>query len=383
MRTPRPHLPAIILAGVFVAVAAARIGLIPETWGRPFEQTLLAAADLQSRLVPAADGSARRVARLDDGSQLLGRFAARGRLNAHSDSYRSARALLPERFADYESKRFIVLSDGHPRWSRRQAELLDRTYHQFHRFTRQTGLKPRPLRHKLVCVLFEQHEDYQRFARTHDGVTADWISGYYSPMNDRIVFYNIETNPAFADTLGSRTSMQGSHLASNRIANDFTKAATATTVHEAIHQLAFHTRVQSPHIQNPLWISEGLATAFETDKTNKTFGPDHDYAPRRKQFVTLLNDDQLIPLRTLVGYTQMPNNDDDTITVVYHQSYALVTWLSRQRRAQLREFFTALANETPGRPSSRRHLQIFENSFGDVETLERVWMRSERNRGKK
>lgn len=348
----------VTLTALLAGLSAAGLRTVPSSWARPLEDAI----NLYS------DGSGEPTTPL----------GTRGKLNRDSQTYRSARRLLPDRFKDFESKRFVVISDANPRWTRRQAELLDRTYHQFNRFTRRLGLKPGPLRHKLVCVLFEEHEDYQRFARSYDGVTAEWISGYYSPANDRIVFYNIETNPAYIDIVQASTAGDALPFA-GRIADDYAKAATATTVHEAVHQLAFHTRIQSPHIQNPLWISEGLATAFETDRTNHAFGPDHDYGPRRERFESLLEDDVLMPLRELVTLTEMPNDDDETIAVVYHESYALVTWVARYRRKELQQFLISLAEETPGRPTAARHLQLFEQSFGDVDRLERIWLRSERD----
>ena len=78
------------------------------------------------------------------------------------------------------------------------------------------------------------------------------------------------------------------------------------------------------------------ATAAETDRPNMSFGPDHEYDLREKQFTELLEDGKLIALRDLVTYSHMPDNQDDTIAAVYHQSYALVTWLSRQRRGEHR-----------------------------------------------
>ncbi len=307
---------------------------------------------------------------------------------SESDVYNRTHRLLPDRFLDYETKQFIVISDAAPGWSRQQAHLLDRTHHQFNRFTKRLGIRPRPLRHKLVCVLFQEHRDYRRFAEANDGVTAQWISGYYSPKHDRIVFYNIETNPDFAEALrvsetAQRMTRAGEGHAPagrSRLRDEYKKAATATVVHEAVHQLAFHTRIQSPQIQNPLWLSEGLATSFETDRPNMSFGPDYEYDLREEQFTELLEDGKLIALRDLVTYSHMPDNQDDTIAAVYHQSYALVRWMSRFRRSELRRFMNDLRSEVPGRPTPRRHLELFEKTFGDVDRLERAWLRYERKK---
>jgi hypothetical protein len=302
-------------------------------------------------------------------------------LALESEAYREARSLLPDRFLVCETKQFVVISDAPLAWTRKQAQVLDKTHHQFNRFTRRLGIEPDPLRHKLVCILFQEYNDYRAFARANDGVTADWISGYYSPQHDRVVFYNIETNPDFARASERGGTTRGQLLAGGkRLTDDYMKAAMATVVHEAVHQLCFHTGLQSPHIENPLWLSEGLATAFETDEPDQAFGPDRGYPAREEQFRRILEDGNLIPLRDLVTWARMPDSDDKTIAAVYHQSYALVLWLNRYRRGHLRVFMESLRDEPSGRPTPQRHLQLFEKAFGDADKLEQTWLRYERAR---
>ena len=290
-----------------------------------------------------------------------------------SEPYHLARALLGAEFVEYEATRWVVLSDANAQWTREQAALLKRAHHQFLRYTRRIGLQPKPLRHKLVCVLFERRDEYREFARLYDGVTDEWISGYYSPKHDRVVFYNVATSQP------KRISSTRHHSVASSFSRDASDhRATATTVHEAIHQLMFHTGVQSPHIEYPLWICEGLATAFETDDPDAAFGPDHEYAPRRERFVQLLRDDQLIELRQLVTYARMPDDSDETVQAVYHESYALVMWMSRFRRAELQAYLQSMLAEPPGRPTPQRQLELFEEAFGDVDRLQRRWLRYER-----
>ncbi|MHC4220152.1 MAG: DUF1570 domain-containing protein, partial [Planctomycetota bacterium] len=289
----RPQ-PRLALAAIVAALAlVCTIGAVQWTdAGRHLEQTLLPAARPNHSPVTARQSAgASSYAALQT---LLGVRPDR-RLKTESDVYRRTQKLLPDRFGQYETRRFIVLSDAKPGWTRQQSQLLERTYHQFHRYTRRIGIEPRPLRHKLVCVLFQEYDDYRQFAKAHDDVTSDWISGYYSPRHDRIVFYNIETNPDYARVRGADGPWAEAAVARGRLSEEFDAASIATTVHEAIHQLTFHTRIQSAQIQNPLWISEGLATAFETDRPDEAFGPDHEYSMRRDQFDRLLADGDLIP----------------------------------------------------------------------------------------
>ncbi len=331
-----------------------------------------AAWAVQNGLDEQADHLYRQILRSDplhrEAHAELVRLARSRPLARESQAYDAARNLLPPRFKDYETKRFIVLSDANGRWTRDQAEQLERAAHQFGRFTRRLGLRPLPLRHKLVCVLFRRRDDYQQFARVHDSVTDPMITGYYSPKNDRVVFYDLESEAAQRPAERAVGDRDAQVLATS----------SETTLHEAIHQLLFHTGVQSPMVEYPLWICEGLATAFETDAPNEAFGPDHDYAPRRKHFRRALERKTLLELRRLVRITRMPDGDEETVQVIYHQSYALVTWMYRFRKRELGDYLLAVLAEPSGRPSAERHLEIFEGVFGDAGQLERAWLRHER-----
>lgn len=332
----------------------------------------LAAWAVENGLDDQADHLYRQILRSDPlhrkAHAELVRLAASHALPHESQAYDAARKLLPPRFRDYETKRFILLSDARGRWSRDQAEQLERAVHQFGRFAKRLGLRPLPLRHKLVCVLFRRRDDYQQFARAHDAVTDPLITGYYSPKNDRVVFYDPDSESVLRPARPA-VGMRGERALAS---------SSETTLHEAIHQLLFHTCVQSPMVEYPLWICEGLATAFETDAPNKAFGPDHDYPPRRRHFRRALKRDELLELRRLVRITRMPDADEETVQVIYHQSYALVTWMFRFRKRELGDYLLAMLAEPSGRPSADRHLEIFEAAFGDAERLERAWLGHER-----
>lgn len=333
-------------------------------------------------------------------------------LEKDSEPYRKTRELLPAEFTELQTRRFIVLSNASPQWTRDQAQRLERAHHQFHRFAARLDLEPLPLEHKLVCVLFERREDYRRFAAEHDGVHDEWVAGYYAPQHDRIVFYNVQSDPQFLNAQDQLVRMDGDfqllrdqarraatddapqearrlrravgefaqHLSDERQRiDDFVRqVGIATTIHEAIHQLAFHTRVQSPLVQNPLWLSEGLATAFETDAPKGAFGPEHEYAPRRQAFDAILQDEKQLPLLEIIPLSSLAGADEETIRTFYQQSYALVTWMSRFRREELRTYLELLRREEPGAIAAKRQIELFQSAFGDIELLERAWLRHAR-----
>lgn len=347
---------------------------------------------------------------------------------SESPALTDALARLPATFVRYETTRYITLSDAEPEWVRRQTTRLERAHHQFQRFCRQIGVEPGPLRHKLICILFARREAYRAFARDHDAVVDPSVAGYYAPASDRIVAYDPRESPGasgafdqitqwetelnttlhailreerFGPTETSRRLRTAAHeirmrldLARARVDQSLDRAASATIIHEAVHQLCFHTGVQTPYVQYPLWISEGLATAFETDAPDVAFGPDQEWRDRRSTFETLLRTDQLLPLEALASLTMIPAHSaddsptssraeasgDELVQILYHQSYALVTWLAKHRRTELVRYLELMRQEPHGRPARHRHLAIFTEAFGDPARLEAAWLRFERDR---
>lgn len=352
--------------------------------------------------------------RADDQSRAaIARLAVSRKLPAESSALEDARSVLPDHFTTLESAHFVVLSDAGLVRARKHAELLERAEHQFRRFAARLNLQPLPLEHKLVCVLFRNADDYRTFAAQHDNVSAKWITGHYSPAHDRVVFYDAElTVPPegaqaqldqaqaqiasleqqarqaeqsrrsqLAVSLRSQATdlKQRRDVAVNEL-NAFARSNTvATAVHEAMHQLLHHTRVQSPYVRAPMWIGEGLASSFETDSPQQAFGPDHEYAPRRADFQQYLDSSQLLSLRELVQIDSVADDACERAAVVYAQSYALVKWLCRFKSDGVRTYLAALRAEPSGEPTAIRHLEMFEASFGGCTTLERAWLRHERS----
>jgi hypothetical protein len=336
-------------------------------------------------------------------------------LAKESDAYALARAAVPERFEEYETRRYVILSDADPRWVRTQCQRLERACSRFARFATELELRALPLRHKLVAVVFDHRADFLAFARTDGNAASARLAGYYSLADDRLVFYHVESNENIMDARADlealhaeaeairrrsrRARSTGDRTEANEMRRDLERRlshldererrinffayqrSVSVTIHEAIHQLMFHTGVQSPYVEHPMWLTEGLATAFETDTPEAPFGPSREYAPRREAFWSLLDEDRLVPLESLLtmksGRVMQTAQLSDAM---YHQGYALVSWMARHRRLELRRYLEALNALPPGRPSPDVHAALFAEHFGDVDALEESWLRHERGR---
>lgn len=326
-----------------------------------------------------------------------------------------ARAQLGPEFRRSTTEHFVLLSDCDLRWTRAKARLLERTYRQFFRVMRRMGLEAVPPGDKMLCILFNDHVRYRAFAQRTDGIVAPWIAGYYTSLSNRVVFYNDETGPSYrearrqleeyessieqleqratqarrqkryadAEKIAAQARTMRAHYEREhlRIGTSAVQASSAKTIHEASHLIAFNCGLQTRTHEFPFWLTEGLATCFETGDPDTAFGPDETYAPREREIAELLEDEQrLVPLGALVQMTDVPGGSGDTAEVMYSQAYAFFRYAFRFEREQLAGLFRDIAAETPGRISPRRHLELFRARFGDPDSVEQRWLRWERSR---
>lgn len=308
-------------------------------------------------------------------------------------------------FFRHDTSHFVILSNCDRGFIQSRAELLERTRSQFYRVADRLGLDTLPHKTKLICILINDRDAYLAFARARDNLQSAWIAGYYSTKSNRIVFYNDTSNPdlaaakenlskaraqvsdartravqaqqdgnpglaqrltAAADDLESRIKVQDA-----RIAATAADTSTAKTIHEAIHLLAFNTGAQRASRDYPFWLSEGLATAFETDDPRSAFGPDRSASRQRlDRFRELQAQGKMRPLSELVSMTDADGCDANAAESIYCQSTALFTYLYKTNPQALGRYMRALTDSTPGRLGASQQLSLFVSSFGDTGNLE-------------
>jgi len=274
-----------------------------------------------------------------------------------------------------------VFSDG----SREDAELhagwMERTIEEFERFTKNAGWPTAPLDEPLTAMLFTKQRDLQAFASRHDRVNIGATSGYYSPHNDWVAMStggsSIELRQAHASKDSKSVGLLAKPQAAVALRSDDPEAESqhgspaARCVHETIHQLMFRSGLMDKHVKYPLWIAEGLATAFETDDPlgAESFGPDIGHGPRIAGFNRMVAEDRVIPLRELISVTSLPRDGID-MHDFYNQSHALTMWLCRERPEEVLEYLALLDATAKQRRSAVQFVRLFEQSFGAIEDVE-------------
>lgn len=316
---------------------------------------------------------------------------------------------LGQRFRAYRSRSFLVLSDAKDDWTRSRIILLERAREQYFREMDRLDIPVHPHRHRLICVVFDQHADYIDFARRHDHFNAGWSAGYYSMAHNAIIIHDDRTAPNLArvmhemeqqqqriDDLTGRAQLaqakgqtdQARILADaaagltdqlnkerQRIEDQVLSFGVAKVLHEAIHLLAFNTGLQARGTAYPLWVSEGLAASFEAPDTRSQFGFAFPYEPRELELEQLALQSQLPRLADIVSLVRNDDLDAQSARPIYALAYGLFKELHRSNRQQLTAYLAELADLPPGPIHPRDHVILFERHFGHIEDLERRFTR--------
>jgi hypothetical protein len=276
---------------------------------------------------------------------------------------------------------------------------------------------PRP-DERLVCIVFAQREDFLAFAKKTEGPQAmmEHAGGYFSPRFDWIVFFepgnhggaeqhdaelehhqreldearrstNLnELDEATADRLISSWEFKQKQIdrARENLQAWLDATRTSVTIHEAIHQFTHVCHTWPGKDRWPVWLHEGLATAFETGTADRGFGPDRLVEDMDNSFLTHFDTGRVTPLRAFLAQRDYGEATRQALSVFYDQSYALVTWLYEYRTPKLAEYLRRLA-ASPEDEGVHDPVLLFEDVFGDIEKLEKRWHRLEATgwRGKK
>ena len=263
--------------------------------------------------------------------------------------------------------------------ARSARELLDslevfRTH--FLKTFRQAGFRVTPPRHRMGWVLFNRSRHFDDYVRSADRIDASWFREYYSARTNRVAM--TLPAPMVVRAEPRKSVYESDRLVSparpRRVRAEYDRGFDIERVtHEAAHQLAFNCGLQKRGVMYPVWVSEGLATNFETEDP-ASGGPATDNRPRRHYLVRAMERGRLIPLKHFVTATRVPADDDELAGDLYDQSWGFFRFVFEKRRSQLRRYLAALHRVNTKYRSRERRLQEFTAAFGDPEDLEDDWI---------
>ncbi len=170
-------------------------------------------------------------------------------LKQTSSSFQSYPAsIMKARLQAELGKDFRVVSTGHylvafpssvrANWAARFEEL----YRSFALYFSVRGFHLQEPEFPLVAIVWPDRQSFARACAADRGGNPTGLLGYYSPVSNRIMLYDVG---------GGRGS------------DDDWRQTSATIIHEATHQTAFNTGIHRRFSDSPRWLVEGLGMMFE------------------------------------------------------------------------------------------------------------------------
>ena len=276
-------------------------------------------------------------------------------------------ASLPDGFSFITTRHYLICyntSVGYARWS---AALLERLFTGFHAFWSQAGLEVRQPEQPLVVIIFSNRNDYKRAAEKEVGDASHSIVGYYNQLTNRITTYDITGSDSNDPTTRQSSSSAGNLILRNPQASSL----IATLVHEATHQLAFNAGLHVRLSPTPVWLSEGIATYFETPDLTNSRGWQSIGAINEARLELILK--QFTPgLISRFIIEDEPFHNPDEALIAYAHAWALVSFLATMRREDFCAYIAHFNKKCPlelDTPAER--LSEFKNAFhSDPDDLE-------------
>jgi len=272
---------------------------------------------------------------------------------------------LPPGFETYTTHHYLICYNTSREYAVWCGALFERLYKGFANYWTRKGMKLHEPEFPLVAVVFNSAESYSAFARGELGGAPESIIGYYSLRSNRITMYDLTG----VEALRSAGDRRGSAAQINRmLERPEVEQLVATIIHEATHQIAFNSGLQTRYADIPLWVSEGIAAFFETPdlgsaKGWRTIGAVNnnrldrfrDYLERRPSasLKSLISDDKRI-------------RDTRQALDAYAEAWALNYYLIHHRPKQYIAYLQMLSRKEQllwDDPATR--LKEFQEAFGD------------------
>ena len=147
--------------------------------------------------------------------------------------------------------------------------LFERLHKGFANFWTRKGFKLRESEFPLVAIIFNTRESYLQYSQAELGKSAESIVGYYSLRTNRITMYDLTG----IESLRGAGDRRGSQAQINLVlSTPDAEQVVATVIHEATHQIAFNSGLQTRFADIPLWVSEGIAVYFESPDLQNSKG---------------------------------------------------------------------------------------------------------------
>lgn len=278
--------------------------------------------------------------------------------------YQQFKSRLPRGVQLHKTRHYVLLhntSDVYARWV---AQLFERLHRGFYNYWKSQRIKLEEPRFPLVALVFRDKASYLQFAEREVGKSASAMIGYYNLKTNRMVTYDLT---GIGNALPSGARLPTSQDINRILARPEAERTVATIVHEAVHQISYNSGLQVRLADNPKWLSEGMATFFESPDLKSRAG----WAMGQVNYHNLALFRQYLRTRPADSLTTLLCNDvrfDSGATAgqAYAESWAFTYFLMKTKRKEYSAYLQELAAYPPlGETTARERIDLIKKYFGD------------------
>lgn len=317
---------------------------------------------------------------------------------------------------------------------------VEQVYLSIYRFCASHKITATEPQRKLEIIFFDTFPEYERYARRVRFAAAGTY-GFYYDTDNRAAFYNVANDGELARL---RRELREAQQTVSRMEKQITRAPAAATQitveysdgtsrtltrdqahkefgktcerlkklsvrtdnyaetinrtvvqHETAHQVFFNAGVLVRGGQNPVWLSEGLATLFETPPTGAGSGIGVINQLRLRDFratvgidesrrgampdsvLTAMRKGSLATLDELLTRPDLFGARGEQGAVYYAEAWALIHYLNRTKSKEFTEYLRLIAARPPDHPiAPSAEIADFEKVFGKADDgFTRKWAR--------
>ncbi|MDC0278722.1 DUF1570 domain-containing protein [bacterium] len=243
-------------------------------------------------------------------------------------------------FAIYKTQNYLIAYNCNENYVQRVGALFEQLHRGFFTFWSNQKWELTEPTYPLVAVVLKNHDSFLDYAQNDIGDMANSVIGYYHLSSNRMTTFNVPN----------------------------WERNVATIIHEATHQLAYNTGMQKRFADNPMWVSEGLATFFESpDMRNpgrwRSIGRVNQInLARWRKYIRNRPEESLM---TLLADDQRFRNPP-SVADAYAEGWAMTYFLIRTRRDEYVEYLRELSTGKPLAERTRRErIEMFESIMGE------------------
>ena len=269
---------------------------------------------------------------------------------------------LPKGFKTYDTAHFLIAYNTSKAYAQWCGALYERLYRAFYNYWKKRGFKL-DRSGLLIAVVFKDRVSFERYAREELGDAAKSVIGYYSLKTNRITSYDL-TGVGGANARNTTNQRQINAL----LRRPDAERTVATVIHEATHQLAFNSNLQTRYADIPVWLSEGLAIYFETPDLGSRKGWRTIGAVNKVRYQHMM---QYLPHRPENSLESLLVNDNrfrqtETAQDAYGEAWALCYFLLNRYPKQFNNYLDLMnKKERLGDDEPEQRLADFRSAFGD------------------